>query len=209
MKTTYLILPLALLLLTGCQSSQNTSDTSATSSSVTIKSSTSETKVSEESVSSTTESSVTESSTPAEETDAPAQENAALFANYTPEQITAARVWFTRMNPEGLLSEGELQFSIHQSEAGNTIVPGPGSLTFPTATTTISASPLAAGSCTYAINNDNTITIYPVPSHFRDHRYLEEEFSRNASQEILDNAEHLTLGSFSDDVLLSFLTRLY
>lgn len=65
----------------------------------------------------------------------------------------------------------------------------------------LAATPTAAGHVVYKNNGDGTVTIYPVPSHFQDRRWIEPGFSRSESQSIMNQGKVVPLYD-GDDALV-------
>lgn len=206
MKKTHFILAFLLLSLAGCAQEKESTTSSTTKKTISKSTTQQSTAITSTDItqSSTAISAIQENKTASSST----QENEALLSRFSLDQIKAAKVWLTVHNLQFIEDSGDLQFTISQNEVGKPIVPGPGSVNFPTPTTVISAIPLASGEIIYGENEDGTITVYPLPKSFRDDRYLEEEFSRQESQKIIDTATTWPIGNFSDDMLLSFLNRI-
>lgn len=60
---------------------------------------------------------------------------------------------------------------------------------FPDGMQFLSADVTAAGQVYYTNNNDGTITVYSVPSHFQDKRWMEDDYSKSESERILNNGK--------------------
>ena len=75
------------------------------------------------------------------------------------------------------------------------------SATFPNGTQALYGTPTAAGQVIYKDNNDGTVNIYDVPSHFQDKRWDEDEYSKNQSNNILNNPKTVKLKDFSQSEL--------
>lgn len=69
---------------------------------------------------------------------------------------------------------------------------------FPDGMQFLSADVTAAGQVYYTNNNDGTITVYSVPSHFQDKRWMEDDYSKSESERILNNGKVYKLVSSSD-----------
>lgn len=135
--------------------------------------------------------------------------NTGIVAGYSNQQVQAARVWFTKFDREnGSAIDPDAYYSITHLEAGSAIAPIPNSVNFSKPAISILATPTAAGGVTYTDNGDGTVTIYDIPLHFQDERYMDASYSREFTQAILDKAQTISLGNFSEEQLMTFLTRL-
>lgn len=107
-----------------------------------------------------------------------------------------AKVWITGIEKNGGstndVSDTELE---HVDVSGQPINPynTSASKTLPEGTQLIAASPTAAGSVYYKDNDDGTITIYDVPSHFQDSSWDEDDFTVKETSKILNNAHTVSL----------------
>ncbi|PTJ01180.1 hypothetical protein [Staphylococcus simulans] len=102
-----------------------------------------------------------------------------------------ARVWLAAL--PSYRSANPADISISHIDLSGKIMYGPGSIRFGQGIQSLSGSPTAAGHVVYKNNGDGTITIYPVPSHFQDHRWQEEDYSREESQRIMNSGEVVPL----------------
>lgn len=107
-----------------------------------------------------------------------------------------AKAWITGIEKNGGstndISDTELE---HVDVSGHPINPynTAASKTLPEGTQLIAASPSAAGSVYYKDNDDGTITIFDVPSHFQDSSWDEDDFTERETSKILNNAQTVTL----------------
>ena len=60
---------------------------------------------------------------------------------------------------------------------------------YPEGTVVLSPSVTALGHITFKDNNDGTVTFYDVPSHFQDHRWTEDGYSKQETARILKNGQ--------------------
>lgn len=102
-----------------------------------------------------------------------------------------ARVWLAAL--PSYRSAEPADVSISHGDLSGKIMYGPGSIRYGQGVQTLYGSPSAAGHVVYKNNGDGTITVYPVPSHFQDHRWAEEEFSREESQRIMSSGKIVSL----------------
>jgi len=133
------------------------------------------------------------------------EQNQDVLSGYSAEQILAAKVWLTKF---GSVDSSVISLAVEYCSAGSEMAPVAGSVTFPRDVMIASALPMAGGRVTYANNNDGTVTIYDVPSHFQDPQFQNEEYGRQFTQNIIDTAYSMTLKEFSNQQLKTFLTKL-
>lgn len=127
---------------------------------------------------------------------------------YPDDQVLAAQAWLTKFGASTDQS-GIFEFSYFADPAGSAVAPVPESVVFPVATYVLGGSPASYPSITFANNNDGTITRYPVDKSFRSEKFLDPEYSKTYTQKILDDAETITLQTFSQDELKAVLQKLY
>ena len=56
----------------------------------------------------------------------------------------------------------------------------------------------SSGHITFKDNNDGTVTFYDVPSHFQDHRWSEDGYSKQETARILKMVKRRRLRMLSD-----------
>ena len=96
-----------------------------------------------------------------------------------------AKVWLTVFGPS------DVDEFMHSDVSGNKMNPldDVDSASYPDGMQLIVATPRARGVIHYTNNNDGTITVYDVPSHFQDRRWMDDDYSRKESQRILNNGD--------------------
>ena len=71
---------------------------------------------------------------------------------------------------------------------------------YPKGVQRLAGTPTAAGQVVYKNNNDGTISIYDVPSHFHDKKWLEDDYwSQKESESIINNPKVVKLYDASDE----------
>lgn len=75
------------------------------------------------------------------------------------------RVFYTYLLQNG--SPADIQTALEQHQLANIDVTD----VFPAHTYTVSGTPLAAGTVTYQVIDENTVRVFAVPSHFQDQRW--------------------------------------
>jgi predicted small secreted protein len=130
------------------------------------------------------------------------------LANYTAEQIQYAKVWltFAKGSTDNYISALDVSHESAGSPVGNGRAAG--AVGFPQAVTEIIAMPLAGGGITYADNGDGTITVYEVPLHFQDRRFMEPAFGKQFTQSLIEHAVTENVQSFTNEQLLTILEKM-
>lgn len=107
-----------------------------------------------------------------------------------------AKVWLSVIGNNNNIDDTEIS---HKDISGEVLNPynENASATFPNGTQALYGSPTAAGQVIYKDNNDGTIDVYDVPSHFQDKRWDEDEYSKNESNRILNNPKTINLKNIS------------
>lgn len=107
-----------------------------------------------------------------------------------------AKVWLSVIGNNNNIDDTEIS---HKDISGEVLNPynESASATFPNGTQALYGSPTAAGQVIYKDNNDGTIDVYDVPSHFQDKRWDEDEYSKNESNRILNNPKTINLKNIS------------
>lgn len=110
-----------------------------------------------------------------------------------------AKVWVSVIEDNGGSTDISNTEIMHKDVSGEVLNPynESASSTFPNGTQALYGSPTAAGQVVYKDNNDGTIDVYAVPSHFQDKRWDEDEYSKNESARILNNPKTVTLKDLS------------
>ncbi|WP_242449453.1 hypothetical protein [Staphylococcus petrasii] len=70
---------------------------------------------------------------------------------------------------------------------------------YPDGAIVLSPSYTYLGHVVFKDNNDGTVTFYDVPSHFQDHRWDEDDYSRSETAKILNNARTVDIANPSED----------
>ncbi len=114
-----------------------------------------------------------------------------------------AKVWLTALPSYRNMDESEmnadLQFHNLEGEYLNPYNKA-NTVKYPKGMYLLAGSPTAAGHVVYKNNGDGTISIYNVPSHFQDERWLEDdEYSQQESERILNNPKVVKLYDASDE----------
>ncbi|WP_191092301.1 MULTISPECIES: hypothetical protein [unclassified Mammaliicoccus] len=114
-----------------------------------------------------------------------------------------AKVWLTALPSYRNMDESEmnadLQFHNLEGEYLNPYNKA-NTVKYPKGMYLLAGSPTAAGQVVYKNNGDGTISIYNVPSHFQDRRWLEDdEYSQQESEKILNNPKVVKLYDASDE----------
>lgn len=66
--------------------------------------------------------------------------------------------------------------------------------------TVISGTPLAAGMFTYHNNEDGTVTLYPVPSHYQDKEWDDPVKGKELANKVISDASVINIKDVSDDL---------
>lgn len=114
-----------------------------------------------------------------------------------------AKVWISVIENKGGNVDPSNTEITHTDVSGKALNPynESASATFPNGTQALYGTPTAAGQVIYKDNNDGTVNIYDVPSHFQDKRWDEDEYSKNQSNNILNNPKTVKLKDFSQSEL--------
>lgn len=107
-----------------------------------------------------------------------------------------AKVWLSVIGNNNDIDDLKIN---HKDISGEVLNPynESASATYPNATQALYGSYTAAGQVIYKDNNDGTIDVYDVPSHFQDKRWDEDEYSKNESNRILNNPKTINLKNIS------------
>ncbi|UXR74043.1 hypothetical protein MUA48_00750 [Staphylococcus sp. IVB6238] len=110
-----------------------------------------------------------------------------------------AQIWLTVRDNIEIFDEWSLTYDVYDV-SGNPVNPynPTSSAILPAGTVLLSSNPTAGGSIIFVDNNDGTITVYDVPSHFQDHRWDEDEFSMRESQKIMNNGQTYQIKNSSE-----------
>ena len=196
MKSSMVLIMVAVFILTGCGGKTNDEKSASSdySTEETQETASSSQAATSESSSQSAETSTSTSSTITTTTSSEMIEETNPLAGYTDDQIEYARVWLTIMgtNYKSDLANNEFELNVRRAPAGSPINPyDESSLTFPNETVMISGKYGYQSGIVYSSNHDGSITYYPVPSHFQqpdDQAILKEE-----EQNILNNAQRINI----------------
>ena len=111
-----------------------------------------------------------------------------------------AKIWLTARNDADEIFNGEDHTYEPVDMSGEPINPynEDASEVYPEGTIVLSPSVTALGHITFKDNNDGTVTFYDVPSHFQDHRWIEDGYSKQETARILNNGQTKKLKNASD-----------
>lgn len=114
-----------------------------------------------------------------------------------------AKVWLSVIGNNNDIDDLKIS---HKDISGEVLNPynESASATFPNGTQALYGSYTAAGQVIYKDNNDGTIDVYDVPSHFQDKRWDEDEYSKNESNRILNNPKTVNLKNISQSEIDNF-----
>lgn len=114
-----------------------------------------------------------------------------------------AKVWLSVIGKNSNTDDMDIS---HKDVSGEVLNPynESASATFPNGTQALYGSPTAAGQVIYKDNNDGTVDVYDVPSHFQDKRWDEDEYSKNESNRILNNPKTINLKNISQSEIDNF-----
>lgn len=111
-----------------------------------------------------------------------------ILAGYSDDQIEYARVWLAKFGTK------PSELNATRIAAGTPINPyNASSMTYPTEVIMLSGGFTAEGSIVYASNHNGTVTIYSVPGHWPAASAADPEVSMTLTQEILDNAQVMSV----------------
>lgn len=137
-----------------------------------------------------------------------AQDNSDAHDNGTSNESTNsdeyyAKVWLTALpnyrNMDESKMNAELQFHNLEGEYLNPYNKAH-TVKYPKGMYLLAGTPTAAGHVVYKNNGDGTISVYNVPSHFHDQRWLEDDaYSQQESENILNNPKVIKLYDASDE----------
>ncbi|THB60355.1 DUF4767 domain-containing protein [Vagococcus silagei] len=69
----------------------------------------------------------------------------------------------------------------------------------PEEVTIVAGSPTAAGLLMYHNNNDGTVTVYPVPSHYQDHDWDDPVKGKAMAYDVINQARQIDISDVPDD----------
>lgn len=112
-----------------------------------------------------------------------------------------AKVWVSVLENEGGSVDASKTKIEHKDVSGEVLNPynESASATYPNGTQALYSSPTAAGQVIYKDNNDGTVDVYNVPSHFQDKRWDEDDYSQSESNRILNNPKTVKLQDLSQN----------
>lgn len=112
-----------------------------------------------------------------------------------------AKVWVSVLENEGGSVDASKTKIEHKDVSGEVLNPynENASATYPNGTQALYGSPTAAGQVIYKDNNDGTVDVYNVPSHFQDKRWDEDDYSQSESNRILNNPKTVKLQDLSQN----------
>ncbi|RIL33551.1 hypothetical protein BUY86_12085 [Staphylococcus equorum] len=112
-----------------------------------------------------------------------------------------AKVWVSVLENEGGRVDASKTKIEHKDVSGEVLNPynESASATYPNGTQALYGSPTAAGQVIYKDNNDGTVDVYNVPSHFQDKRWDEDDYSQSESNRILNNPKTVKLQDLSQN----------
>ncbi|WP_232170994.1 hypothetical protein [Staphylococcus gallinarum] len=110
-----------------------------------------------------------------------------------------AKVWVSVLENEGGSVDASKTEIDHKDVSGEALNPynESASAKFPNGTQALYGSPTASGQVIYKDNNDGTVDVYDVPSHFQDRRWDEDDYSQSESNRILNNPKTVKLQDLS------------
>lgn len=114
-----------------------------------------------------------------------------------------AKVWLTALPSYRDSGDSEMDAELeHQNIEGDLLNPynEENTVKYPKGVQRLAGTPTAAGQVIYKNNGDGTISIYDVPSHFHDERWLEDDdYSQRKSEDIINNPKVVKLYNASND----------
>ncbi|MGX0301591.1 hypothetical protein [Staphylococcus hominis] len=112
-----------------------------------------------------------------------------------------AEVWVSVLENQGGSVDASKTKIEHKDVSGEVLNPynESASATYPNGTQALYGSPTAAGQVIYKDNNDGTVDVYNVPSHFQDKRWDEDDYSQSESKRILNNPKTVKLQDLSQN----------
>ncbi len=114
-----------------------------------------------------------------------------------------AKVWLTALPSYRDSGDSEMDAELeHQNIEGDLLNPynEENTVKYPKGVQRLAGTPTAAGQVVYKNNGDGTISIYDVPSHFHDERWLEDDdYSQRKSEDIINNPKVVKLYNASND----------
>lgn len=110
-----------------------------------------------------------------------------------------AKVWVSVIEDSGGTADSSNTEIGHEDVSGKALNPynKSASAKFPNGTQLLSGTPMSAGQVVYKDNNDGTVTVYNVPSHFQDKGWDEDGYTERESNRILDNPKTVKLQDLS------------
>ncbi len=122
---------------------------------------------------------------------------------YSAEEVLAARFYLTITQQTQKAADGvTLQLFGYPKDRK---VATSETITFPTVTYTLSATPLASGEWTFSEEKNGTVKYYRLPKNYRDPQWMDATYADKEAQRILDEAQTITLGDYSQESLRSVL----
>lgn len=114
-----------------------------------------------------------------------------------------ARVWVSVIEDSGGTTDSSNTEISHEDVSGKALNPynKSASAKFPSGTQILSGTPMAAGQVVYRDNNDDTVTVYSVPSHFQDKGWDEDGYTKRESNRILNNPKTVKLQDLSQSTI--------
>lgn len=114
-----------------------------------------------------------------------------------------ARVWVSVIEDSGGTTDSSNTEISHEDVSGKALNPynKNASAKFPSGTQILSGTPMAAGQVVYQDNNDDTVTVYSVPSHFQDKGWDEDGYTKRESNRILNNPKTVKLQDLSQSTI--------
>jgi len=114
-----------------------------------------------------------------------------------------AKVWLTALPSYRDSGDSEMDAELeHQNIEGDLLNPynEENTVKYPKGVQRLAGTPTAAGQVVYKNNGDGTISIYDVPSHFHDERWLEDDdYSQRKSEDIINSPKVVKLYNASND----------
>jgi hypothetical protein len=117
-----------------------------------------------------------------------------------------AKVWVSVIEDSGGSVDPSNTEIGHEDVSGKALNPynKSASAKFPSGTQLLSGTPTAAGQVVYRDNNDGTVTVYNVPSHFQDKGWDEDGYTERESNRILNNPKTVKLQDLSQSTINSW-----
>jgi hypothetical protein len=114
-----------------------------------------------------------------------------------------ARVWVSVIEDSGGTTDSSNTEISHEDVSGKALNPynKSASAKFPSGTQILSGTPMAAGQVVYRDNNDDTVTVYSVSSHFQDKGWDEDGYTKRESNRILNNPKTVKLQDLSQSTI--------